>query len=262
MAHTDDADLDPLARRDPGLAGPSNFRDLGGYRTGDGRTVRWRTLFRSDALRFTDADVTIVRDTLGLRTAIDLRTPFEYGDQPGGGKAEQVARLAAAGVRRVHLPMVDETRIRRQATSEQPIGGRSYTKMFERGGPALAQAVGLLADPANHPLVFHCSAGKDRTGILAALILGILGVPNEVIVADYAVSQVNMAKALAKIRAHPDAERILANRPPAAFEAPTEAMVDFVATIADSYGGWEGAAANVGLDRDGVERLRDLLLTG
>lgn len=247
--------------RDCGLSGPSNFRDLGGYAAADGRTVRWRRIFRSDALRLTDTDVAILRDEVGLRLVVDLRTAFEYGRREGGGNENYVQRNAAVGARRVHLPMVDETRIKRQASDERPIAARSYLKMFERGGPALTEAFAYIADPAHHPLVFHCAAGKDRTGILAAMLLGVLGVDDETIVADYALSQANMAKALEKIRARPDAERILASRPPATFEAPVEALIGFVDAVRGTYGTWEAAATVVGLDLDGVERLRDLLLT-
>ncbi len=247
--------------RDCGLLGPSNFRDLGGYAAADGRTVRWRRIFRSDALRLTDADVAILRDEVRLRLVIDLRTAFEYGHREGGGNENYVRRNLEVGARRLHLPMVDETRIQRQATDERPIAARSYLKMFDRGGPALREAFALIGDPEHHPLVFHCAAGKDRTGILAAVLLGVLGVPDATIVADYALSQANMQRALAKIRARPDAERILANRPPATFDAPVEAVVGFVEAIRSTYGTWEEAATTVGLDRAGVERLRDVLLT-
>ncbi|MGE0728933.1 MAG: tyrosine-protein phosphatase [Acidimicrobiia bacterium] len=248
-------------RRDCGLEGPSNFRDLGGYRAADGRIVRWRRIFRSDALRLTDADVAVLRDEIGLRLVIDLRTGFEFGHRDGGGNENYVRRNLAVGAQRVHLPMVDETRIQRQASDERPIAARSYLKMFERGGPALAEAFSLIAEPDNHPLVFHCAAGKDRTGILAAMLLGLLGVDDDTIVADYALSQANMARALEKIRARPDAERILAHRPPASFEAPVEALIGFVEAVRATYGTWEEAAPLVGLGGDGVKRLRELLLT-
>lgn len=247
--------------RDPGLVGPSNFRDLGGYRTTDGRQVRWRTVFRSDALRLTEADVAVLRDRVGLRGVVDLRAGFEFGHREGGGPPNHVARLEAVGVRRYHLPMVDETRIARQASDERPPAAAMYLKMFERGAGPLAEVFRLIGDPDNHPLVFHCAAGKDRTGIVAALLLGLLGVDDETIVADYALSQANMIKALEKIRARPDAERILAGRPLATFEAPTDAVIGFVEAIHSTYGGWEAAAARLDLDTVAVERLRELLLT-
>ena len=247
--------------RDPGLAGPSNFRDLGGYLGADGRLVRWRTVFRSDALRLAEDDVAILRDQVGLRTAVDFRTPMEYGHREGGGKEHHVARLAEVGVERIHLPMIDETRVARQASDERPPAARGYLKMLERGGPALAQLFSLLAEADRLPLVFHCSAGKDRTGIAAALLLGVLGVDDDTIVADYALSQANMARALAKIQAHPEAERLLANRPPAAWQAPTEAVIGFVEGVRDVHGSWPAAAASIGIDTATVDCLRSLLLT-
>ncbi len=247
--------------RDPGLGGPSNFRDLGGYRTEHGTHVRWRRVFRSDALRLTAADVAVLRDELGLRSTVDLRTGFEYGHQEGGGNPTQVARLAEVGARRHHLPMIDETRVARHASDIRPPAAKGYLKMLQRGAPALVELFGLLADPQNHPLVFHCAAGKDRTGVAAALLLGVLGVDDDTIVADYALSQENMARALAKIQARPDAERILAGRPLAAFEAPPDAVIGFVDAVHGTYGGWIAAAAAIGIDATTVEALRDLLLT-
>lgn len=246
--------------RDPGLIGPSNFRDLGGYATADGRAVRWRRVFRADALRFTDDDVVVVRDQLRVRTAIDLRTPIEYGGLDGGGKPPYVERLAAAGITRVALPTVDETRLVRQAADHRPIAAKSYLKMFERGGPAMAEAVRIIADTDRGPVVFHCAAGKDRTGILAALLLGLLGVDDRTIVEDYALSQANMARARAKIAARPDGAEILARRPPSSFEAPTDAIVGFVEGVRSTHGDWLAAAASIGLDDDVVSRLQDHLL--
>ncbi len=246
--------------RDPGLAGPSNFRDLGGYATADGRTVRWGRIYRSDALRLTDDDVHVLRERIGLRAIIDLRTAWEFGNLEGGGKAPYVERLARVGARRFHIPIIDETRMRRQVSEERPPGARGYSKMLERGAPALGEAFALIADPDLQPLVFHCAAGKDRTGILAALLLGILGVDDETIIADYALSQPNMARALKKIRARPDADAILANRPPAAFEAPVDAAIGFVEAVHHTHGGWPAAAATIGLDQLAIDRLQDLLL--
>lgn len=246
--------------RDPGLAGPSNFRDLGGYVTADGRTVRWGRIFRSDALRLTDDDVALLRDRIGLRAILDLRTGWEFGNLEGGGKANYVERLTLVGAQRFHIPIIDETRLRRQVSEERPPGAKGYTKMLERGADALGQALGLIADADLHPLVFHCAAGKDRTGILAALLLGILGVDDETIIADYALSQANMARALERIRARPDADAILANRPPAAFQAPTDAAIGFVEAVHHNHGGWTRAAATIGFDQTAVTRLQDLLL--
>jgi protein-tyrosine phosphatase len=247
--------------RDVGLTGPSNFRDLGGYRTADGRQVRWRRVFRSDALRLSAGDVAVLREEIGLRTVVDLRTGFEYGHREGGGNPTHVARLTEVGARRHHLPMIDETRVARAASDIRPPAAKGYLKMLERGAGALAGLFDLLAEDEHHPLVFHCAAGKDRTGVAAALLLGVLGVDDETIVADYALSQANMARALERIRARPDADRILADRPPAAFEAPTDAVIGMVLAVHETYGSWEGAAITVGIDPSTIGAVRELLLT-
>jgi len=248
-------------QRDAGVQGPSNFRDLGGYVGADGRRVRWRTVFRSDALRLSEADVAVLRDDIGLRTVVDLRTTMEFGRHgEAGANPTHAARQAAVGARRLHLPMIDETRVARQAADIRPPAARGYFKMLDRGAPVVVEVLRLVADPANRPLVFHCAAGKDRTGIVAATLLGLLGVDDATIVADYALSQAAMARALERIRARPDAERILANRPLAGFEAPTGAVEGFVAAVREEHGGWGGVAERLGLSTAEVDRLRAELL--
>ena len=118
--------------------------------------------------------------------------------------------------------------------------------MFERGGPALAEAVRIVVAADNAPVVFHCAAGKDRTGILAALLLGLIGVDDAMIIDDYALSQANMARARAKIAARPDGAEILSRRPPSSFEAPTGAIVGFVEGVRSTV---RRLAASRGLDR-------------
>ncbi len=162
-----------------------NFRDLGGYRTADGRTTRWRTLYRADGLyRLTPADVETVR-ALGLLTVIDLRTPDELTER---GRFPVEDHPVAFH----HLPIIDV--VWNAAELDTFTGDASaimlhlYLDMFRRGEQELVRLLQILARPDVLPAVFHCAAGKDRTGIATAVILGVLGVPADVIVADYALS--------------------------------------------------------------------------
>src|SRR5579859_4556528 len=173
------------------LEGCFNFRDLGGYRTVDGRCVRWQRLFRADGLhRLTEADLAHLAG-LGLATVIDLRTEKEL---------DEVGRIAwpAPDLAFHHLPMLDvlPDRTTYPAWVDAGYVADRYVAMLEKGRDAVAEALAILTDPTAYPAVFHCAAGKDRTGLLAAVVLGLLNVSDEDIVADYALSQHAMTRML------------------------------------------------------------------
>jgi protein-tyrosine phosphatase len=165
------------------LQGASNFRDLGGYRTADGRVVRWRQLFRSNHLgHLTESDIAIVRG-LGVRSAFDFR-----------GTEERMAAVCAVAEIEVHSLPIEPTvvaALRAQlaagslsAASALGIMRESYGDYVRRNTHRFrALFTHLLDDRA--PLVIHCTAGKDRTGFACALVLHALGVPDDVIGEDY-----------------------------------------------------------------------------
>ena len=160
-----------------------NFRDLGGYPGDGGRTVRWGRLFRADDLcRIADADVTRLAD-LGVRTVVDLRRPVEI---------RNIGRIPAGGYRWVNAYVVHpewpaDDRVTAEARIDYLL--ERYTEMVEQGGEAIGQALRLVADPGAAPLVFHCVSGKDRTGLVAAFTLHLLGVSDDDIADDYALSE-------------------------------------------------------------------------
>ena len=166
------------------LAGASNFRDLGGYPGKDGRTVRWRQIFRSNHLgHLTEADIAVLRP-LGLRSAFDFR----------GTEERDAAMCSLAGIS-VHSLPIEPTVV--AALRARLAGGAalssadtlevmrdSYRNYVRYNTPSFrALFAHLLEDRA--PLVIHCTAGKDRTGFACALILHALGVPDEAIAEDY-----------------------------------------------------------------------------
>jgi protein-tyrosine phosphatase len=166
------------------LAGASNFRDLGGYPAGDGKHTRWRQLFRSNHLgHLTDGDITVLRE-LGLKSAFDLR-----------GAEERLPTMCCYDDVSVHsLPIEPVTMavLRDRIATGKPVGGeetaeimRESYRNYVRHNTASYKTLfaHLLDDTA--PLVIHCTAGKDRTGFAAALILKSLGVADELVVEDY-----------------------------------------------------------------------------
>lgn len=170
-------------RRCIALPGVFNLRDVGGYPVAGGGSVRWRTLFRSDALHRLDAAGAAALAGLGLRTVLDLRSQAEV----------EIAPSPVRG-RVTHLPLLaDLADLAALPVLPESTGGRLdlsiiYRYFVEECGDRIAAAIGELTSDDAFPALVHCSAGKDRTGVVIALILAVLGVPDEVIAADYALS--------------------------------------------------------------------------
>jgi protein-tyrosine phosphatase len=172
-------DNDLLARRIP-LAGTWNLRHVGGYPTADGRTTKPYTLMRGDALHRLDDDGQAHLRELCVRTVIDLRRDTEREVHPD--------LVEGVGARVVNLPLFDAER-GTGATGDLVLSLNDiYRMMVEDRGPAIASVVRELATPGALPAVVHCSVGKDRTGVIVALVLSVVGVPDEVIALDFAAT--------------------------------------------------------------------------
>lgn len=238
------------------FAGVFNFRDLGGYVGAGGRPIRWRTLYRADALhRLTDTELDELGG-LGVRSVLDLRTAGEVAK----GRIE----AHHLGIAHHHLPVLDETwtpqDLDPEAAAEEVLGSL-YVQMLDIGAPALAGAFELLADPANVPAVFHCAAGKDRTGVLAALVLEVLGVRDEVIVADYALTAHAMELLVEKLKVDaPDSLTAMNDQPAAYLAAPAGAMEHFLRELRARFGSAVGYAHQIGVGDDVLDSVRASLL--
>jgi protein-tyrosine phosphatase len=237
------------------LSGAFNFRDLGGYPTRSGRVTRWGRLFRSDTLhQLTAGDVEILR-ALGLATIVDLRTSGELG-RTGRGP------MASEPIDYRHLSVIREGEGEAMAAPAPP--GHELTARYlwylDRGREALVEALSLLADPARLPLVFHCAAGKDRTGVLAALVLDILGVEPDVIVADYVVTAGRMDLILARYRADLDLAPTMEKVPPSRFGVEAATMERFLGELHERFGGARAWATASGVAPRALDRFDDLLL--
>lgn len=179
---------DHVKRRHVSLDGAHNFRDVGGYATEDGRRVRWGLFYRSDDLaQLTDADLATL-DALGIKLVCDFRSPEE--------KAEEPDRLPAGGPTLVELPIFDEsfspTAFREKITSGT-LGDTDLRQMLIEGNrmfatryaPQYAAMFERLTQPEQLPALVHCTAGKDRTGFAAAVLLRTLGVPLDTVYEDF-----------------------------------------------------------------------------
>jgi protein tyrosine/serine phosphatase len=227
--------------------GMVNFRDLGGLPVGSRGQVRTGRLFRSDSVAYASTvDVKRLLDEFGVRAVIDLRGEKEVA-RLGRGP------LAGAAIRYLPAPITDIEAAEQVAY---------YLAMLEQRGPLLVSLLRELTDPAVLPAVFHCEAGCDRTGVLAAALLGLLGVADEDICADYALTAPAMPFIGARVRA-----ALLALDPTLSFDPdeepwlPTEAtMAATLAGVRDRWGSIVGWARAYGLTEHELSTLREALV--
>jgi protein tyrosine/serine phosphatase len=171
------------------LDGAVNVRDVGGLTTRDGRTTKAGVLLRSDNLQgLSDKDVRRLVDDHGVRTVLDLRTPTEV-------RSEGPGPLVAEGLRHVNLDLIptwDEDegtdRIVPHERREEGDLSHFYLTYLDAMPQSVVDALRVIADSASGPVVVHCAAGKDRTGVIVALALHVAGVQRDEIVADYALT--------------------------------------------------------------------------
>jgi len=240
------------ARRIP-MAGPLNFRDLGGYATSSGEAVRWRRAFRSDALDYmTDGDAELLATELGVRTVIDLRTTAET-EQTGA------TVLRDGPFTRHHLPLIDET------CSLDPVFFPGvplhdlYGWLLNRAGSRIVAVLDVLAS-APEPAVFFCAAGKDRTGLVTAMLLGTLGVADDDIAGDYSLTADVMPGILDRARRWSKDPGSVLSFPPQVYGAEAETMLRVLSEVRGKHGSVLGYVLDSGLDISTVETLRGLML--
>jgi protein-tyrosine phosphatase len=240
-----------------------NFRDLGGYETADGRMVRWKTLYRADTLHRLDGAEADALHRLGLRSIIDLRSRHELEDH---GRFRHVR---GPDLTVHHLPMIDEVGGPNRTMPERPPGepprslGEAYISMLDRGRGAIGRAVTLLARPGALPAVFHCTAGKDRTGVLAAIVLAAVGVRDDDIVHDYMLTTESRDARDAYLRVHePEYYAFLANLPESIRDMHVDAMPTLLGWVRAEYGSVSGFLLGNGVDEGSLAHLEDALLDG
>jgi protein-tyrosine phosphatase len=247
-AQTEPTSIVDDPRRLVHLEAVHNFRDLGGYRTGDGRAIGWGRLFRADGLYRLTADDLDVLDALGIRTVVDLRSSPEF-DQHGRFPLE---RYPAAFH---HLPIIDVTWMASDTPDvEDNDEGAiefltwAYRDMLAQGADRFAHAFQVMAMPGAVPAVFHCAAGKDRTGVLAALVLGGLGVDIETIVADYALTQAAMLRMRTWVLDnHPEMAERMGETPAFMLAANPQAMRNVLDQLVVDHGSIRGYLSTIGI---------------
>lgn len=230
-----------------------NFRDVGGYTGHEGRTVRWRRLFRSDSLHRLDNGDAEAFAALGVRTVIDLRRPHEVT------RDGRVPEYTGLGYRHIHPEHQDWDEI----PYEEALGvarylANRYHDLAEQGVAGISTAISVIADETNAPVVVHCVAGKDRTGVVCALTLSVLGVSDEDIATDYALSTEASERFTAFVRSRKIRVKEI---PRPYFSSPAEAMLLFLKELRERHGSPEGYLLAGGIRPEQLTSLRTHLLS-
>jgi protein-tyrosine phosphatase len=234
------------------LAGAYNFRDLGGLSTRDGRRIRHGRVFRSDSLQeLTDDDVARLVDELGIAFVIDLRNGVESVEEGRGPLARRPVCYA-------NIPLVDVD------SSRGDPGMQTVLQYLDHldGDPNLVVAVELLALVCARPTVLHCAAGKDRTGVVAALLLRMLGIDDELIVADYMATALNMDRIIERFGRWERYRRNMSRLPAEIYRAEEHTIRTFLDELDRRYGGARQWARRSGISDEAVTRLESSLLLG
>ncbi|KGE00915.1 tyrosine-protein phosphatase [Rhizobium sp. YS-1r] len=236
------------------LEGAHNVRDLGGYPTVTGSLTRWRSILRGDALhRLGPADIGILLDH-GLTTVIDLRNAHELATE-----INPFARHAQ--VRYHNTPLFSAlapVEMMADTASGFDMGDR-YCQAIDECRPAIAEVLGTIANAPEGTVLFHCSAGKDRTGVISALLLANAGVDEATIIEDYALTATISGPLIGRLR-----ERALGHgAAPALLDivlaSEPRSMRRTLDHIHTNYGGIQGYMSALGFDPTMTERLRNRL---
>jgi protein-tyrosine phosphatase len=231
-----------------------NFRDLGGHPTAGGAETRRGVLFRSDSLGKlrTAGDLRRFAE-LGIQTVIDLRYPWEIEK---AGRAPDLEGLRYVNLSIEHQPY-DQSILGSDFDPWRFLADR-YLEIAKDGVEEIREVLEVIAVPESGPIVFHCASGKDRTGLIAMLVLTLVGVSEEDVIEDFTQTELATDRLIADWKAfYPGRELAW----PAYARAPREPMDLFLADFVAEYGSVQNyASAELGIDADLVRALRDKLV--
>jgi protein-tyrosine phosphatase len=220
--------------------------------TEDGRVVRWRVLLRADALHRIDNEARATLAAIGVRTVIDLRSDEEVQRAPD--------LLDGLPLRVLHRPLYPPRMP--MATVPSRTLAEMYLSLIDERPQALVDAVREIAAPGALPAIVHCTAGKDRTGMVVALVLSVLGVPRDVIVEDFEVTRRFLDGAFRDELLRASAELgISLEQVEDMLSMDPELIVGFLRRVSETYGDAVAFLRRYGMTDEELERLRAGLLT-
>ena len=246
-------------RRHLAIEGAYNIRDLGGYPTLDGRRTRWKTFIRASSLHRLPPDSQAALVDYGIRTVIDLRSTHEVDEAPS-----------------VFADQAQVTYYHQNLTGDEPLTNASdsvetgepserilavYSGWLELCQPQIRRTLATLANPSALPAMYNCAGGKDRTGVISALLLGIAGVPEDVIAEDYALSARYLLDRFFAEQASPEVTREDYTHEDYQRDfCPPDGMTNVLAYVNECYGGVEDYVGTIGLRASQIESIRSALL--
>ncbi|HUR78780.1 MAG TPA: tyrosine-protein phosphatase [Acidimicrobiales bacterium] len=247
------------------LEGVRNFRDLGGYPTADGLITAWDQVYRADSVSFLTQAGWQELAKLNIKRVYDLRRDNERKNWPTieHGLEHEVVHLPI-GPEAAEMTVV-EWFLQRGADAnwDESYVAETYRENLTTWPDVFARLLSELASPEHRPAVFHCTAGKDRTGLAAALLLEVLGVDRAHILDDYELTNVTRSEQrIAELATDFEAAGIDVNVLRPYLSAPRAALDDTLEWLAREYGGAEGYLSHAGVDDGAFVLLRAELLTG
>ncbi|MEY2417347.1 MAG: protein-tyrosine phosphatase [Actinomycetota bacterium] len=246
------------------LEGVRNFRDLGGYPTADGLITAWDEVYRADSVSFLTHAGWKELSKLDIKRVYDLRRQHERDTWPTieHGLPHEVVHLPI-GPQAAEMSLVEWfTQRGPDANWDETYVAETYRENLTTWPDVFARLITELASAEHRPAVFHCTAGKDRTGIAAALLLEVLGVDRENILDDYELTNVTRSEArIAELQPELEAAGIDVETVRPYLSAPRRALDHTLDWLADEYGGAEGYLTHHGVSTATLATLRVELLT-
>lgn len=235
----------PIERHLP-IAGTFNVRDLGGY-PHPGGVTGWRRMLRADSLHRLDADGIALLKGAGVVTVIDLRHDHELESYPNPFRAEP-------GVDYRHVSLFEQLAPSEMAGADMLHD--LYVQALTTRGEAIATVLTAIAEAPEGAVLFHCTAGKDRTGLIAALLLAAVGVENALIVEDYALTKTHLAPALPGFIADAQARGVEVEKFRPLLACEPETMAATLSHLTERHGTVEAYLTEIGLQAGVISRLK------
>ena len=244
--------INDYSERHYSFEGCFNFRDIGGYLNQDGRRVKKGLYFRAGRQdRMTDKDLAQLSD-LNISTQIDLRKQEEVLDQ-GRGPLEDM------GAKYINISVIPEGGSEKlnKLVGDTGISGKRYLGYLEFGPTSWLRLFGILADEENLPVLLHCTAGKDRTGVSTAFLLSVLGVSRDIIEADYLLTNLDTERQADFIEStvgYPEGynrEKMISIA-----GVPKDAMKDFLDGVESKWGSVIEYLEKIGITREQMDQVR------
>ena len=248
--------INDYAERHYPFEGCFNFRDIGGYLNQDGQRVKKGLYFRTGRQdRMTDIDLLKLSE-LNISTQVDLRKPDEVLDQGKGPLEDMGAKYINIAV----IPEGGSDQLSR-LVGDTGISGKRYLGYLEFGPTSWLRLFGILADESNLPVVLHCTAGKDRTGVSTAFLLSILGVSRDVIEEDYLLTNLDterQADFIERTVGYPDGydRKKMIN----IAGVPNDAMKDFLDGVESKWGSVVEYLIKIGITKNQMDKIRQNFL--